>query len=208
MNKSEKFWDRIASQWDKRGNEIEQPTIMAMEKTKKYLRNSDLLLDFGCGTGSISNEIAPHVREIHAIDISSKMIEVAKRRAIEEMIENVTYAQATIFDDQFENGSINVITAFNILHLLEDTPIVIRRINELLAADGLLISATPCLGERLAFLGIFLSLLSKIGIVPYVKMLKFSELESSITDGNFQLVEAEHLDPSEPVYFIAAKKLK
>jgi hypothetical protein len=77
-----------------------------------------------------------------------------------------------------------------------------------LTADGLIISATPCLGERLAFLGIFLSLISRIGIVPYVKMFKFSELESLITDGNFQIVEFEHLDPSEPVYFIAAKKIK
>jgi 2-polyprenyl-3-methyl-5-hydroxy-6-metoxy-1,4-benzoquinol methylase len=208
MKKSEKFWDRIANQWDKRGNEIEQPTIFAMEKSKKYLRNGDLLLDFGCGTGSITNDIAPHVREIHAIDISSKMIEVAKRRAIEENIENVHYQQTTIFDDRYEKRSFNVILAFNILHLLEGTPMVIQRINELLTADGLIISATPCLGERLAFLGIFLSLISRIGIVPYVKMFKFSELESLITDGNFQIVEFEHLDPSEPVYFIAAKKIK
>jgi len=41
-----------------------------------------------------------------------------------------------------------------------------------------------------------------------VKMLKFSELESLIANGNFHIVETEHLQHSEPNYYIAAKKLK
>lgn len=208
MNKSEKFWDRIANQWDKRDNELDEISIKAIEITKKYLNKSDILLDYGCGIGTITNEIAPLVKEIHGIDISSRMIDVAKRRASEQKTENVLYVQATIFDERFEKGSFNVITAFNILHLLEDTAMVIQRINELLTPNGIFISATPCMGERLAFLGIFLSLLSKIGIVPYVKMLNFSQLESLIADGNFQISVTEHLQHSEPNYFIAARKIK
>jgi 2-polyprenyl-3-methyl-5-hydroxy-6-metoxy-1,4-benzoquinol methylase len=65
MNKSEKFWDRIANQWDKRGNELDEISIKAIEITKKYLNKSDILLDYGCGIGTITNEIAPLVKEIH-----------------------------------------------------------------------------------------------------------------------------------------------
>jgi 2-polyprenyl-3-methyl-5-hydroxy-6-metoxy-1,4-benzoquinol methylase len=207
MNKSEKFWDKVANQLDKQDNKMDQTYIKTVENTKKHLIVSDIVLDYACGTGIITNEIAENVKEIHAIDISSRMIEVAKSKASERKIENINFAQSTIFDERYKRESFNVIMAFNILHLLEDTQKVIRRINELLKSGGLFISATPCLGEKMAFLGPFLFLLRKIGIVPYLKMLKFSELEGLIVNGNFQIVETEILHHARPNYFIVAKKL-
>ena len=207
MIKSEKFWDKVANQSDKQVNKIDQTYIKTVENTKKRLNISDIVLDYACGTGIITNEIADDVKEIHAIDISSRMIDVAKSKAGERNIENINFAQSTIFDERYKKESYNVIMAFNILHLLEDTQKVMRRINELLKPGGLFISATPCLGEKKAFLGIFLFLLSKIGIVPYLKMLKFSELEGLIANGNFQIVENENLHHTLPNYFIVAKKL-
>jgi ubiquinone/menaquinone biosynthesis C-methylase UbiE len=38
------------------------------------------VLDIGCGIGRIASELAPRVREVHGIDVSSRMIEVALRR--------------------------------------------------------------------------------------------------------------------------------
>ncbi len=35
-----------------------------MKRTKKYLKISDIVLDYGCGTGLISNEIAEYVKGI------------------------------------------------------------------------------------------------------------------------------------------------
>jgi len=206
MNKSEKFWDRIANQWDKQGNKLDQTSLKAIENTKKYLNIGDIVLDYACGIGTITNEIAANVKEIQAIDISSRMIEVAKIRSGESNIENVHYAQSTIFDERYKIDSFNVIMAFNILHLLEDTHKVMRRINEILKPGGFFISATPCLGEKWAILGIFISLLSKIGIVPFLKMHKFSDLEDLIVNGDFQIVEAENLHQTQPNYFIVAKK--
>jgi cyclopropane fatty-acyl-phospholipid synthase-like methyltransferase len=39
------------------------------------------LLEFGCGTGGTAIIHAPHVKHIRAIDISPRMIEIAKSRA-------------------------------------------------------------------------------------------------------------------------------
>jgi 2-polyprenyl-3-methyl-5-hydroxy-6-metoxy-1,4-benzoquinol methylase len=65
---------------------------------------------YGCGTGlisnEISNEIADNVKVIHAIDTSSKMIEIAKNKADGRKIENIDYAHSTIFD---EGLNINVV---------------------------------------------------------------------------------------------------
>ena len=109
------------------------------------------------------------MKEIHAIDISSKMIEVAKRNASERNIENINYAQATIFDDRYQKESFNVILAFRILHMLEDIQAFIRRINELLRPGGTFISVSACMGDKKTLLSILpiLDLLGNNKIVWY-----------------------------------------
>ena len=59
--------------------------------TRTYLQPDSEVLEFGCGTGSTAISHSPHVRSIHAIDISSKMLEIAQGKADWEGIENVTF---------------------------------------------------------------------------------------------------------------------
>lgn len=205
LNRTEKFWDNTANNYDQEEKKDEQTYIKIIEKTKKYLKISDIVLDYGCGTGLISNEIADNVKKVHGIDISSKMIEIAKRKADGRKIENIYFAHSTIFDERYKRGLFDVILVFYILHLLEDTPKVIQRINELLKPGGLIISATPCMGEK-TFLSILLSLVSKIGLIPNIRSFKISELEDSIANGNFEIIETECLHKSGQQYFVVAKK--
>ena len=207
MKRSEKFWDQRSNEYDRNEDKYEQSYNKTVESTRKYLSTGDTVLDYACGTGIITNELAENVKEIHAIDISSKMIDVARRKAGEREIDNVHYAKATLFDERYERESFDVILAFNILHLLDDAHRVMHRIYELLKPGGLFISATACLGERRTFLSIFLFLLSKVGLVPYLNLLTVSELEDLVVDGNFQIVETEDLDQTPPNYFIVAKKV-
>lgn len=207
MNKSEKFWDRSAKEYENKKINWEKIYNKAVENTKKHLNSSDVVLDYACGAGVITAQIADYVKEIHAIDISSKMIDVAQRIADERKIENINFLKTTIFDDRYKEESFDVITAFNILHLLEDSNEVIQRINELLKPGGLFISETACVGEKKSLLGIFLSLLGKLRIIPYLNPLKFSELEDLLTEGNFQIIETEDLQQKQTNYFIVAKKL-
>lgn len=206
MNKTEKFWDKMANYYDRIEKKDELTYIKIIEETKKYLKTSDVVLDYGCGTGLMSNEIAGNVKVIRAIDISSKMIEIAKIKACQRKIENIDYTHSTIFDERYKRGSFDVILCFYILHLLDDSPKVMKRINELLKPGGLIISATPCMGE-ITFLSIGLSLVSKIGLIPKFRSFKTSELEDSIANGNFEIVETECLHQSGKQYFIVAKKI-
>ena len=206
MNKSEKFWDKSASKFDQEGKKDEQTYIKIIDRTKKYLKTSDAVLDFGCGTGLISNEIAGSVKLIHAIDISSKMIEIAKNKADDRKIQNIDYTHSTIFDEKYKCGSFDIILAFYILHLVQDIQNTIQRINDLLKPGGLVISVIPCFKEKI-FLSISLTLLSKIGLAPDIKSFKAKELEDLIGNANFQTIENESLHQSVPQYFIVAKKI-
>ncbi|MCZ7382934.1 MAG: class I SAM-dependent methyltransferase [Candidatus Methanoperedens sp.] len=205
MNKSEKFWDRMAKYFDREEKKDEPTNIKIIDKTKKYLKISDTVLDYGCGTGTAAIEIAGSVKTVNGIDISSKMIEAAKGKTVERKVKNIDFAQTTIFDEQLKKGSFDVILCFYLLHLVEDTPEVMQRINELLKPGGLMISATPCI--RGTFLGVLLSPVSKIGLIPPITSFKISELEDLMTDGNFEIVETECLHKSGQQYFIVAKKI-
>jgi 2-polyprenyl-3-methyl-5-hydroxy-6-metoxy-1,4-benzoquinol methylase len=133
------------------------------------------------------------------------MIEIAKKKADRRKIENIDYVHSTIFDERYKRGSFDVVLVFYILHLLEDTHEVIQRINELLKPGGLIISATPCMGEKKIFLSTLLLLVSKIGLVPDMRSFKISELEDLIANGNFEIIETKSLTPTE--CFIVAKKI-
>lgn len=207
MNKAEKFWDKRAKGYENQEKRSKPVYNRAVEKTKSYLKESDNVLDYGCGPGLMTNQFTKHVKKILGIDISAKMIDVARQNAEEDKIENIEYAQSTIFDETLEDESFNVITAFNILHLEEDERKTLRRINELLKPGGLFISETVCLAEKKTFLSFVFNLISKIGIVPNLTNLKSSELENLIIECNFQIVETEKIESNPLIYFVAAKKL-
>lgn len=108
MNKAEKFWDRISKNYDKRANN-DKTYKKTLEITKKHLKSSDIVLDYACATGLYSIELAGNVKEIHGIDISSRMIKTAKRKPGK----NINFAKATIFE-KYEKETFNK----NMLYLL------------------------------------------------------------------------------------------
>ncbi len=208
--KSESMWDGLANNWDKPGVSLGQNELRIIEKTKKYLNAGDVVLDYGCATGTISIEIAKIVKEAHGIDLSSKMIDIARRKADEQKIQNTNFMHATIFDERLQQGSFDLILALSILHLLENSAQVMNRINQLLKPGGIFISSTPCLGEKTlvsVLLNMPVFLLSKIGILPTINFVSVSKLETLLTNGNFQIIENERLSVL-PITecFIAARK--
>ena len=47
---------------------------------KKFIEPKSIVLDVGCGIGRIERFLAPHCKEIHAVDVSRRMIKLAKKR--------------------------------------------------------------------------------------------------------------------------------
>jgi 2-polyprenyl-3-methyl-5-hydroxy-6-metoxy-1,4-benzoquinol methylase len=205
LKKNEKFWDKTASYYDKvEKNDISY--LIFIEKARKHMKAPDVVLDFGCGTGLLCNEIADDVNTIHAIDISSKMIEISMAKTVGLKIQNIEYAHTTIFDERLMPGSFDAIIAFNVFHLLEELPKYFQRINELLKPGGFIISATPCMGEKPLLNSLF-KIGSKIGIMPKIKSFKNSDLGQLFLNENFEIIENDCLKPNSPQYCLIAKKI-
>lgn len=212
MNKSETFWDKASKNYDKTEGRFEYIHSKSRENTKKHLNVNDIVLDYGCGTGTTSCELAGQVKEIHAIDISSKMIEAAKEKADASNVENVSFVQADIFDERYKEESFDAILAFNMLHTVPNPRDAVKRVHELLKPEGLFISVTPCLRGKMSFLVSLqiqlVRILCAIGIIPIpIRRLKSSELDDLVSNGNFQAIETEEIYKGASSYFIAAKKM-
>jgi len=205
MKNSEWFWDWIAKRYDKQAQKDEAHT-RAVESFAKYLTADDTVLDYACGTGVVSYKIAADVKEVHAIDASAGMIDLAKEKAGEREVANVHFARKTIFDEGVGRESYDVILAFNILHLLEDARKAVQRASELLKPGGLMVSVTPCLGEAGVVLRTLLPLVSKVGILSYLRTFRISEVKDLMRDGEFQILESEIFEGTIPSCLLVARK--
>jgi 2-polyprenyl-3-methyl-5-hydroxy-6-metoxy-1,4-benzoquinol methylase len=209
MNHSVKFWDKLSLNYDKKAKD--KTYSMIVNKCRKYVNPDDVVLDFACATGLYSFEFAAGVKEIVAFDSSSKMIEIAKRKAEDNKIGNILFSQSTLFDEQFRSDTFNIILALNILLYMDDLQKVTQRMRELLKPGGLVITSTACLGEKRSFAGIFISavvfILSKLKVLPRLWFLKIETLEKAFTKEGFKIVEADMFSDSMATgYFAVMQK--
>jgi 2-polyprenyl-3-methyl-5-hydroxy-6-metoxy-1,4-benzoquinol methylase len=217
MNISRLFWDYQSRSYEKEARKYPGLHCRILQNTRKYLKGGDTVLDYGCATGKVACELADHVQEVHGLDFSARMIAAARKKAAELKIENVDFRQATIFDPVYPAESFDVVVALGILHLLKDPQKAIERIHALLKPGGLFVSSTACMADGHSVLdqiNRFLSLLSRTGLFPHLRFCKIPELEGSIAQASFQILETESLlfdsESDQQQYivarFVAAKK--
>ena len=199
------FWNMRSLHYDEgSGEQYAQAYARTVELSLRYLKPSDRVLEFACGTGLTTAAIAPHVSQVRAIDISDGMVEKARARLAD--VPNVELSQTDLFDPCLEAGSFDGVTAFNVLLYVEDRPRVLARIRELLKPGGIFLSATDCLGEGITRVGIRKFWKSHTGSMPYVAFDSRKKLERDIAAAGFTVLERENLYPAPPNLFLAARK--
>jgi ubiquinone/menaquinone biosynthesis C-methylase UbiE len=213
MNKAEKLWDSSAANYDKTEERFEHIHSRSRENARKHLKDGDVVLDYGCGTGTTSCDVVHLVKEIHAIDISSKMIEIAREKADAGNIQNAHFEQADVFDERFKAASFDVILVFNMLHTVPDPQAVVRRIHELLKPGGLVVSVTPCLRDRMSLLVRMkiqlVQILCLLGIIPVpIRRITNSEIDALTERGDFQTIDTERIYKGASSYFLVANKIR
>jgi len=142
MNQSAKFWDKIAKRYSKRPVADEASYQEKLRVTRTYFRPDAEVLEFGCGTGSTAINHSPYVRHIHAIDISSKMIEIAQEKADEGKVSNVKFEQSTIEGVSVPDQSLDAVLGLSILHLLENKEGAIAKVHRMLKPGGVFVTST------------------------------------------------------------------
>ena len=207
MQPPDTFWDKRSKKYDDAIRDHDAIYEKRIQKARSLLKGTDVVLDFACATGEISLDVAPHVSQVHGIDLSEKMIELANNKARERQIDNISFGRTDAFDQRLANQSFSAIMAFNIFHLLDDAPKVLDRLHDLLAPSGLLISETPCLGKRNWIIRSLIKFAVFIGLAPMIRDMMVADLESLVSSQNFEILETEISDEKKGVQWVLARKV-
>lgn len=206
VQKESGFWDRRSAGYDRQSVQFKQAYEETVALARKYLKPGDRALDFACGTGITTVELAENVAFVDAIDTSEGMLAVLRAKAARRGIVNIEARAATLDDRGLAAADYDAVMAFNVLCYLRDDGSAMKWIYELLKPGGVFLSATDCHGDDRRPMQALLRLLCGLGIFPFIRMLKTHELEARIASAGFCVVEAKNLCPDRPNLFVAAIK--
>ena len=206
MDKSAKFWDRIAEKYANDPIADEDSYQKKLKITQGYFTPEMEVLELACGTGSTAIVHAPYVKHIRATDISTEMLRIAKARADAAGITNITFECSSIDGLKVLDESLDAVMAHSILHLLENRDEVIARVFKMLKPGGLFISSTICMNDAMWFLKPVIPVMHFFGKAPeVVKFFTAKELLNSLTDTGFE-IEYQWQPGKSKAAFIVAKK--
>ena len=85
------FWNAIAERYAAKPVEDPDAFERKIEITKALLRAHDVVLEVGCGTGSLALRLAPALAHLHGVDLSSEMIRIARAKVAASAARNITF---------------------------------------------------------------------------------------------------------------------
>ncbi|MDO6687219.1 MULTISPECIES: class I SAM-dependent methyltransferase [unclassified Agarivorans] len=201
-----KFWDKHAKGYAKRVIADNQAYQYKLEQSRQYFSKQATAIEVGCGTGSTALLHAPHLKHLLATDLSSGMLDIAEQKRQQQNIGNVDFKQATI-EGLDVNEPVDVVLALNLIHLLEDKDTAIGKIMTWLKPGGVLITSTPCLGDRMKFFKVIGPIGKALGLMPLVKVFTEQELLNSFNQQGFSI--EQQWRPNKAISsFVVARKPK
>jgi arsenite methyltransferase len=111
------FWDSAAEKYARKPVGDPAAFERKIATTKSLIRPRDVVLDVGCGTGSLAMRLSPSCAHVHGLDVSSEMIRIARCKTKAAEVTNVTFHVGP-FDDSFtvfEDESLRGICAYSLL---------------------------------------------------------------------------------------------
>ena len=200
-----KFWDAFATKYDRFiWKRVSESYNQLYAQIRADIKNSRKLLEIGTGTGLISFELSSLIPDITAIDISPKMIEIAKSKAKSQLVTNIKFQVGDAYDLHFKSSSFETIIASNVLHLLFKPEIALQEMRRVLIDDGNLIIPTYCHGENLKSL-----LISRLmGIFGFKARNRWSikAFTAFIENNGCHIKESKLYEDKIPLLYVKATK--
>ena len=134
--KSQEFFSSAASQWDTLraemfGRRADVGSLLGL------LDDQWTVGDLGCGTGQLSEALAPFVRGVVAVDSSRAMLAAARKRL--DTLPNVELRQGELESLPVGDGELDAALLFLVLHYTVDPTRVLAEARRALAPNGRLL---------------------------------------------------------------------
>jgi len=205
MNQQAKFWNQIAEKYYKKPVKNPDTYKSKLDQIRQLLHSNSDVLELGCGTGSTALLLSSEVRQYDACDFSESMINIAKNRAFEDDIHNISFSVEDIETFSIPSEKYDLIMAHSVLHLIDNADSVIKSMMSALRPNGYIVLSLVLLNDFPFPLRWILRLGQKTGFVPHLAYQSEDELLSLLIRGNFQVQTSWRVDKYN-VFVIAQKK--
>jgi len=133
-------WDEYAENWDVDPTVEEYAKNAFSELLKNININGLTVLDFGCGTGALTQLMSPTVKSIVAIDPSSEMIKHLDKKALHNVSSISDYLSKELVQNlpELEN-KFDLIVASSVCGFLPDYEATLSLLKSLIKEDGVFV---------------------------------------------------------------------
>lgn len=109
-----------------------------------YFKQSDVVLDIGCGNGQHALRVARRTSSITGFDLDERQLAIAKRMAAAQGITNARFERRSAEEPfLYQSKSFNAILFFAVLEHLEHRDQILDEIHRVLKLGGLLLLGVP-----------------------------------------------------------------
>ena len=132
------------------------------------------ILDFGCGPGTITTDLAEHVLpdgSVVGIDSSDQVIDQARKLAIEKDISNVKFETNSIYDTGYDESSFAAVYAHQVLQHLSEPVQALTEAKRVLKPGGICAVREVDWGASVVF-------------PPDARLSKFFDVYNGVADRN------------------------
>ena len=200
--KNQRFWNRVAARYAARPLKNVPAYEAMLADVASRLKDTDAVLEIGCGTGGTAIRLSAGVAQWTATDFSAEMVKIAKAKPSEGNVSFVVSDASSAFD----GGPFDAICAFNVLHLVDDLPGTLTRIHAHLKPGGQLISKTWCFHDMKLSVRALFPVLRVIGLFPAATSLGAGQLRQAIRDAGLLIVDERVFgDHPQNPYIVAIK---
>lgn len=135
------FWDRISPLYDLFEHVYNGKVYSGTgAKVAELIDTSDVVLECACGTGAISQYIAPKCKKLIATDFSTGMLHQASRKC--RKYGNVVFKKADITALKCKDARFNKVVAGNVIHLLPEPEKALQELERVVKPGGKIIIPT------------------------------------------------------------------
>ena len=135
------FWDKVSGLYDLFETIYNGKVYRGLgERVAEEIGQNDIVLECACGTGAISQYIAPKCRQLIATDFSKGMLKQTAKKC--GKYQNIKVKRADMTNLNCRDNRFDKVVAGNVIHLLEDPHVAIKELVRVCKSGGKIIIPT------------------------------------------------------------------
>jgi len=207
MTKSyyEKYWQNI----EEAPPESDPLTFKRLKVFLKFVESQNIknILDFGCGSGIVANELKKAGYNVVGVDISQNAINETKRK-----YPDINFICVSVENKlPFEDKEFDAIYCTEVIEHIYDTEFLMKEFGRILKKDGLLFISTPYHGFIKNLLITLFAFDKHFNIFgPHIRFFTKKSLKHLLNKFNFKIQKIKYLGRFWPIWMnivVMAKRI-